>query len=154
MAARRQTDMGWGLLVKGFVTTKWRVVQDKFEAERGDRYRSNVWLSRIVEAGWNYMHKMWCHRNEVLHGPDGEAAQNMHRLLDGEIKQEKEAGPDGLANDIEEIWQEDETVLLGKTTEYKKQWIRMIRAGRHTGREYDYTAEKKGLDSWMATGRL
>lgn len=67
-AATMQHKLGCHALPKGFISTKWALVQQEWCSVTNKRYNMDRWTNSLIKALQDFTHAMWTKRNDVLHG--------------------------------------------------------------------------------------
>jgi hypothetical protein len=71
-AFNRQTDIGWGHLLRGHLSLHWKkCIAECYKVRQpGDTYNPKLWMTKTVDAIWDYYLTIWTARNGELYGKD------------------------------------------------------------------------------------
>ena len=73
-AMKAQTEIGWGLMFRGFLSSDWRRIQDSFFAQRtgisGKLNTGQHWARRLVSWYFATFRIAWFQRNLDKHGAE------------------------------------------------------------------------------------
>ena len=65
---KEQTLMGEDTLAKGFLSTKWKQVQQLWETQSPSNVHVEQWESEVIQIVQQYTYAVWKRRNDTLHG--------------------------------------------------------------------------------------
>jgi hypothetical protein len=76
MVISEQGVIGWGSLIRGHISKRWREVYklSRRSVRESMRDDSLTWLRGVIIALWTYSKELWSQRNRVVHG-NQESAQ-------------------------------------------------------------------------------
>jgi hypothetical protein len=65
-----QNNIGWGHFLRGRVSLHWKLCIAEYYKIRqpGDTYNPTLWMTKTVDAIWDYFLAIWTERNGELHG--------------------------------------------------------------------------------------
>jgi hypothetical protein len=71
-AFAHQTSIGWGHFLQGHLLLHWKKCIAEYYKSRqpGDSYNPNLWMTKIVDAIWEYFLLIWTDQNGKLYGKD------------------------------------------------------------------------------------
>jgi hypothetical protein len=71
-AFAHQTSIGWGHFLRGRLSLHWKKCIAEYYKSRqpGDSYNPNLWMTKTVDAIWDYFLLIWTDRNGKLYGKD------------------------------------------------------------------------------------
>jgi hypothetical protein len=72
-----QNNIGWGHFLRGRVSLHWKLCIAEYYKIRqpGDTYNPTLWMTKTVDAIWDYFLAIWTERNGELHGRNYEEQQ-------------------------------------------------------------------------------
>jgi len=83
-AGTAQDDIGWGVVMEGCLSVRWREEQDIYWKAIKSRKSSKRWttalIKRLMLTAWD----MWNQRNEALH----DSERNKQEIVEGDINQQ------------------------------------------------------------------
>jgi hypothetical protein len=82
-AVREQNNIGWNLLVRGFISIKWAQIQES-SAETNENCSGDAWCAKICLWWINKSHEVWTIRNNTLHESD----ENKNSWKDKETREQ------------------------------------------------------------------
>jgi hypothetical protein len=71
-AFAHQTSIGWGHFLRGHLSLHWKKCIAEYYKFRqpGESYNPNLWMTKIIDAIWDYFLLIWTDRNGKLYGKD------------------------------------------------------------------------------------
>jgi len=72
-----QEQLGWEQALRGRLSKKWGEAQGCYYAERHEatHLTGDVWMTKVINALWEYSKAIWMERNEAYHGADDQETQ-------------------------------------------------------------------------------
>jgi hypothetical protein len=76
-AFAHQTSIGWGHFLRGHLLLHWKkCIAEYYKFQQpGDSYNPNLWMTKIVDAIWDYFLLIWTDQNGELYGEDYDEQQ-------------------------------------------------------------------------------
>jgi|NOAtaT_6_FD_contig_81_301931_length_1652_multi_2_in_0_out_0_3 hypothetical protein len=71
-----QSDIGWNLLLEGWIAYEREFLQSSHYALIGSRKSGRRWLIQVIKKLWLVSWDMWEHRNGILHDSDNAQLQS------------------------------------------------------------------------------
>jgi len=130
-AGTAQDDIGWGVVMEGCLSVRWREEQDIYWKAIKSRKSSKRWttalIKRLMLTAWD----MWNQRNEALH----DSERNKQEIVEGDINQQitqvyNQVGRDP-SKEVRRLTQRPLRRLLQLPAPYKRQWMATIVAVRN-----------------------
>ena len=149
-----QRTIGWKVFLEGLVTVDIINYQKEFHQRNTPDRKFTTWIKRVYNAGWNLIHDMWTHRNEVLHKPENIDLLNGKEILDKVITKELELGIGELPTfEFTHLFRSSKETILNKSLEGRKDWLATVKLGRkmHNDKYYDNDEfdDNKALSDWI-----
>ncbi len=154
-----QSDIGWNLLLEGWIAYEREFLQSSHYALIGSRKSGRRWLIQVIKKLWLVSWDMWEHRNGVLHNSDNTQLQSQTQIANEKIRQLYSSAIQSLPPSLDRYltalpMQE----ILTKTLTYKQTWIHTTIAllnqrfteGR---RAADLRCMRKRLARWLQNTR-
>ncbi len=68
----KQTDIGWGHFLWGPLLLHWKkCIAEYYKVwQPGDTYNPTLWMTKTVDARWDYYLTIWTAQNGELYGKD------------------------------------------------------------------------------------
>jgi len=82
-----QSDIGWNLLLEGWITYEWEFLQSSHYALIGSRKSRRCWLIQVVKKLWLVSWDVWEHWNGILHDSDNTQLQSQTQKANEKIRQ-------------------------------------------------------------------
>ena len=125
-----QEGIGWGNLICGFATKKWRSIQTYHMAEHSSRKSPNLWMARLQWRIWEIAWTMWLHRNDHLHH-DGKTIHFQEAAaIDSEIQREIDTGLAGLPTTYQYLFNMTPQNRIRQPISSKQEWLTTLWAAR------------------------
>ena len=135
-ALAQQTDIGWGNLLEGWISSEWAIAQQTYYDSIHSRRSGTRWASSLLRRIWMISWEMWDHRNTVLHQQENVVSNIHESLLHRKIQRmHSKLGQLSLRVKDSYLCSLPLPVLLKKTWSYKTEWLRSaeIVSGRMQG---------------------
>ena len=129
-AYSEQTDLGWGQMLRGRVSSQWGQAFVKETKSSKPKEAQRRWTSRLIKLLWDLAFQLWINRNGILHGPTVEEQQEIRQgLLHTRIEEAYQL----FANDssivaaaAQHLFDQPMEVLLRRQRQYKLCWLRSV----------------------------
>jgi hypothetical protein len=96
-AAVEQDEIGWQNFVEGKISWSWGMLQLQHYQEQHSKQTVDKWMSGLVTQLLELTHRMWIHRNRVLHAVDEQGLPLQQAAeLEAAIHEEFHKGTNGL----------------------------------------------------------
>jgi hypothetical protein len=152
---QEQWSIGWLNFLSGFIGKEMVLIQQAHYKALGRRNKGKQWASKLIVHNWHLLYKLWLGRNEVLHHKEMIHSLSGATLLDIEVEREYDAGYMDLPLTVHKWFQMSKTQLLGKSVEYKKGWLLIVRTVRESLNiaEYSIFSSSRALRKWVGLNR-
>ena len=142
-AIQQQSDIGWNLVLEGWLAKEWELVQQAYYNLIKSRRSGKRWTISIIKKLWQVAWDLWDHRNQILHEKDNAVVQQQLRQLDSNITASYHllttyvlAGADRYLTKM------SLTQLLAKETDYKKAWLLQASAALKVTRQSNWRVQQ------------
>ena len=114
----------------GFISPSIVQIQEKYLQSLNSKKNSSRWASNLISQLWKIVHKIWCHRNSILH--DKHKIDELSGLspLQQAITSEFNRGYENLPPTYSSYFHHPLQFILSKPVSYQKQWFLVIRSAR------------------------
>ena len=155
-AITEQATIGWDHMRRGFLTSKWTIVQKIHRQSSGDlsTFDAIRWLSQVIISFWGYGKSMWEIRNTTLHGATHHEARKLKiDLLRAKVKdlyhhKDRKYVP---AHKSREYFGVPYQIQIKKGIHALSEWIDLVERRLHAHRE---EASKRTIHNWIHEDRV
>ena len=127
-ALRDQEEIGWPQALRGFLSSKWRMLADQ-EGGNGQAGKEMHTMKTINIAIFEMSRALWLARNETLHGENSEELTSIRSAEKAEMKALHSNPLDLPAGDrhyCEGSW----ASLMAKSPSVRRRWLRHMRMAK------------------------
>ena len=152
-----QLQIGWYNLLCGFLSTDLVNAQQQHFIDIESKRSITNWAASLITKLWDIIHKIWCHRNSILH--ETTAIHNICGLqtLIPCIEKEYILGHTELPHTYSSYFHKPLTLILAKPVPYLKKWFLIIRTAREAydpQHDQDQFSSDSQLRKWIGLSPL
>jgi hypothetical protein len=125
-----QDNIGWYNFITGFISSKWRVIQQAHLKELGSMKSAILWISRFQKRIWEIPWVLWQHRNEFLHNDGATLHFQETAAINRSIREEYDIGGNNLPATHQHLFHDNVDELLRKNITTKQIWLMSVWSAR------------------------
>ena len=144
-AFTNQQEIGWHNLLRGFISSDWRLAQKKHFKQIKSERTSEQWATKSIDALQTYTMNMWQYRNQYLHGHK-EHKQILRKELQVKVRKLYQHGDRKYIPKRVKIFTLPLEKRLNRSLNSLDRWVSL--ATRHL-RLHREEATKNTLDLWL-----
>jgi hypothetical protein len=126
----QQVDIGWSMLLMGFVSTHIVDWQDSYYSTIGSRRSGSRWAANLIKQIWKMLSSSWHDRNQDIFSSVKDPTGSHACLLRTAIQEEHSRGRDRLSHHYAPYFAHPVRFLLSKSIYQQQQWYRIIKTAR------------------------
>ena len=156
-AFSNQISIGWYNFLCGFICKQIVHIQQEYLLHIGSKKSGSRWATNLISHVWNIIHKIWCHRNTIIHETNKIHSLSGLTPLQQSISLEYEKGYDQFPCSYSSYFHHPLSFILSKPINYQKNWFLIIRSAREA---YDIDLIEDDFSSngplrkWIGLSRL
>jgi hypothetical protein len=85
LSVDQQNDIGWSLLLEGWLATEWAQAQQEYYSLIRSKKLGRTWAQQLIGKLLEIAKALWTHQNETLHKQANEVTKSMERKINQEI---------------------------------------------------------------------
>ena len=125
-ALAEQDVIGWNNLFNGFISSQWKIIQQKYLREIGSMKSPILWISRFQRRIWEIPWALWQHRNGFLHN-DGTTIHFQETVaINNEIRAEYGIRGGDLPVSYLHLFQHPIEVLIKQSIFSRCEWLTSV----------------------------
>ena len=126
----QQVDIGWSMLLMGFISTHIVNWQTDYYSTIGSRKSGARWASNLIKQLWKLLSSVWHDRNQEIFAAEKDPTGSHSCLLRSAITEEHARGRDKLSRHYAPYFAHPVRFLLSKSVYQQQQWYRIIKTAR------------------------
>ena len=130
IAIRSQCSIGEQGLLEGWLSHRWRPLQQSYLDSIGQQRSVDLWASRLIQQLILLGRHMWENRNLVFHSENNSHYLSRHREVDLSILEQYRMGLEGLPLRARRLLGEPKHLVLQHPLEERENWLRAVSRGR------------------------
>lgn len=125
-----QDNIGWYNFITGFISNKWRIIQQAHLKDLGSMKSAILWISRFQKRIWEIPWVLWQHRNEFLHNDGATLHFQETAAINRSIREEYDIGGNNLPATHQHLFHDNVDELLRKNITTKQIWLMSVWSAR------------------------
>ena len=126
----QQVDIGWSMLLMGFISTHIVQWQSDYYNTIGSRRSGARWAANFIKQLWKILGSTWHNRNQEIFEAAADPTGSHAGLLRLAITDEHARGRDKLSRHYAPYFAHPVRFLLSKSVYQQQQWYRVIKTAR------------------------
>ena len=129
-AIQSQCSIGVQGLLEGWLSVRWKPIQQAYLESTGQQRSVDLWASRLVQQLILLGRHMWENRNSVFHSENSSHYLPCHREVDLSIEEQYRMGMEGLPSRARLLLTQPKHLVLQRPLEEREHWLRAVSRGR------------------------
>jgi hypothetical protein len=160
LAFDQQCDIGWNVMIEGWITFEWAATQEEYYKFLGSWRTGRRWVIALIKKLWQIAWDLWQHHNNVLHEQENDVAQKESEQLNRRIRtlffrslSILRRTPDGY------LLKTSLSALVDKPLIYRQEWERKVKLAltfhktKNRGNRRSIRGMRRLMRTWVRRNR-